>query len=159
MNKNKKLIEQFYESFKHLDWYHMNACYHAKIEFYDPVFQNLQGKQAQAMWHMLCESATDLKISYSHVHTSASTGRANWEADYTFSTGRDVHNVIEARFIFQDGLIVKHTDSFNLWRWAGMALGSSGSLLGWSPLMQNRIRSTAQSRLKKFIAEHPEYQK
>lgn len=157
MNKHKKLIEQFYDAFNQNDWQNMHACYHPKIHFYDPVFQDLEGKQVLAMWHMLCDSATDLKVSHSHVHSSSATGRANWVADYTFSTGRPVKNVIEARFMFQDDLIVKHTDSFNLWKWAGMALGLNGHLLGWSPIVQGRIRSSAKSRLKKFIAEHPEY--
>ena len=39
-------------------------------------------------------------------------------ATYTFSaTGRTVVNRIRARFDFRDGKIVRHVDSFDLWRW------------------------------------------
>ena len=42
---------------------------------------------------------------------TAETGRAHWEADYTFSsTGRKVHNVIDATFEFEGGLIRAHRD-------------------------------------------------
>jgi len=37
-------------------------------------------------------------------------------------------------------------------------LGPMGVLLGWSPLVQGRVRGTAVSSLHKFIVKHPEYQ-
>ena len=74
------------------------------------------------------------------------------------TTGRKVHNVIDAMFGFQDGKIIRHNDHFDLWRWTRMALGTSGILLGWSPVVQNKVRETAQHGLEIFIAKHPEYQ-
>ena len=83
------------------------------------------------------------------------TGRAHWEARYLFSaTGRKVHNVIEAAFEFRDGLIVRHADSFDLWRWAGQALGAKGKLLGWSPLVKNAVHKTALKGLDAYEAKH-----
>lgn len=46
-----------------------------------------------------------------------SKGSGHWEAKYTFE-GNAVHNVIDTKFEFRDGLIVKQTDSFNLWTWS-----------------------------------------
>ncbi|MEZ4671798.1 MAG: nuclear transport factor 2 family protein [Anaerolineae bacterium] len=153
------LINRFYSSFQQRDHAGMIACYHPQVEFTDPVFQTLKGKQACAMWHMLAERATDIDITFDHVQAQGSSGQAHWEAQYTFSgSGRRVHNVIDAAFEFADGLIVKHRDRFDLWRWTRMAIGTSGVLLGWSPLVQNRVRQRAQSGLKKFIEQHPEYQ-
>ncbi|HNP76912.1 MAG TPA: hypothetical protein PKM91_06725, partial [Cyclobacteriaceae bacterium] len=57
----------------------------------------------------------------------------------------------------EDGLIIQHKDSFDLWRWSGMALGLSGKLLGWTPMIQNRIRATAMGNLKKFMEQNPGY--
>ena len=75
-----------------------------------------------------------------------------WSAPVgTFSgTGRAVHNEIDARFRFEDGLIAEHTDSFDLWRWARQALGPVGVLLGWSPPVQAKIRSQARASLEEF---------
>lgn len=111
------------------------------------------------MWHMLCEGGKDLAVTFSDVEADEATGRAHWEARYTFSTtGRKVHNIIDAWFRFKDGLIIEHRDHFDFWRWSRMALGPTGLLLGWTPLVQNRVRRTARGRLEKFIQQHPEYQ-
>ncbi|MBE2201344.1 MAG: nuclear transport factor 2 family protein [Anaerolinea sp.] len=158
MTAHSHLIESFYTAFQHRDYAEMIACYHPDVHFSDPVFTDLHGKRAKAMWHMLCERGKDLQVTFSDVQADGATGRAHWEATYTFSgAGRRVHNIIEATFVFQDGLIIRHQDSFDLWRWTRMALGPTGILLGWSPLVQRRVRETAVTGLTKFINQHPEY--
>lgn len=157
MNDYKQLIDTFYNAFAARDYETMGACYHAEVQFADPVF-NLRGKEAAAMWHMLCESGRDLKVVHSDVWADDTTGRAHWEAWYTFSTGRKVHNIIEATFRFQDGRIISHQDRFGFWRWTRQALGPTGLVLGWTPLVRNQVRKTARQRLDRFIAAHPEYQ-
>ncbi len=103
---------------------------------------------------MLCERGTDLELTHSAVETDGDTGAAHWDADYTFSgTGRRVHNEIDARFRFAGGLIAEHDDSFDLWAWSRQALGPTGLLLGWSPIVRNKIRSQARSNLDAFMAE------
>ncbi len=130
----------------------MQSCYHEDIVFSDPVFRNLKGKEAKAMWHMLVTAGKDLTLDFSKVKADDRKGSCHWEAHYSFSrTGRKVHNVIDAKFKFKDGKIFRHTDEFNLWWWSGMALGIVGILLGWSPLIKNRVRSLAQHNLKKFM--------
>ncbi|NKQ35458.1 MAG: nuclear transport factor 2 family protein [Chloroflexi bacterium] len=158
MTDNKTLITNFYTAFQQRDYAAMIACYHPDIHFSDPVFTDLQGKRAGAMWHMLCERGQDLQISFDNVQADGPQGQAHWEANYTFSTNRKVHNVVEAAFVFQDGRIINHQDSFDLWRWTRMALGPTGSLLGWRPMVQNKVRATAVKSLNAFIAQHPEYQ-
>jgi limonene-1,2-epoxide hydrolase len=154
-----QLIHKFYTHFQKRDHTGMMACYHPQVEFYDPVFGPLGGKQAMAMWHMLCERGTDLQIEFSNVRVDGSKGQAHWEATYTFSgTGRRVHNIIDATFEFEGGSIIRHRDEFDVWRWTRMALGTTGVLLGWSPLMQNKVRHTAATGLQKFVEKHPEYQ-
>ena len=104
------------------------------------------------MWRMLCERGTDLEIAHSEVATEGERGSAHWVADYSFSaTGRSVHNEIDASFVFSDGLIAEHTDSFDLWLWARQALGPVGVVLGWSPPVQNKIRGQARENLEAFM--------
>jgi ketosteroid isomerase-like protein len=151
-------LEQFYSAFQRRDHAGMAACYHAEATFTDPVFA-LRGKEIAAMWHLLCEGGADLQVTFSGIETDGTTGRAHWEARYTFSTsGRKVHNVIDAQFRFKDGLIVEHRDQFDFWRWSRQALGPTGALLGWAPMMQGRVQRTARERLTRFIERHPEYQ-
>lgn len=158
MSSNQTLITRFYTAFQQRDYAEMIACYHPDIHFSDPVFMDLHGNQAKAMWHMLCERGQDLQVVFGEVWADEGDGRAHWEATYTFSTGRKVHNAIDAAFEFQDGLIIRHQDSFDLWHWMRMALGPLGVFLGWSSVVQNRVRETAVQSLNKFIAKRPEYQ-
>ena len=149
---NEGLITTFYEAFARRDPAAMAACYAPDVEFSDPVFQTLRGSSAGAMWNMLAERATDLQITFSDVTADATTGRCHWEARYPFTrTGRQVHNVVEARFEFRDGLISRHADTFDLWRWESQALGPAGALLGWLPPFQARIRSGAQAELERYV--------
>ncbi len=157
MNNNQELITKFYTAFQQKDFAGMIACYHPDIHFSDPVFTDLHGNRAKAMWHMLCERGKALQVVFSDVVAAASAdegnGRAHWEATYTFSTGRKVHNIVDAAFEFQDGLIIRHQDSFDLWRWTRMALGPMGLFLGWTPLVQKRVRKTALAGLEKFMVK------
>jgi hypothetical protein len=103
---------------------------------------------------MLCSRARELTLEYSDIEAGNDSGRAHWEARYIFSqTGLPVHNVIEAAFTFREGLILRHVDRFDLWRWAGQALGVKGKLFGRLPMVQNKIRAKAMRGLEKFIAE------
>jgi limonene-1,2-epoxide hydrolase len=152
MDDHKKLIEQFYLAFNNRDFKTMQRSYADHAVFNDPVFQNLSAKEVKAMWEMLITSGTDLKIEISDVVADEKSGSCLWQARYTFSlTGKPVHNIIRAKFKFENGKIVRHDDHFDFWRWSKMALGTSGLLLGWSPIVKNKVRRTARKRLDKFL--------
>ena len=152
MHQHAALIEQFYQSFQQHHAEGMVACYHADIAFSDPVFPDLHGEQAKGMWRMLVGRSNDMQLIFRDIRADDHTGTAYWEATYTFSqTGRKVLNKIHANFQFQDGKISIHHDSFDLWRWAGMALGPRGNLLGWTPFVQKAIRQNACTGLAAFM--------
>jgi ketosteroid isomerase-like protein len=154
VNANEQLIQRFYAAFQQRDANAMVACYAPGVEFSDPVFPALKGARAGAMWQMLCARGKDLRIEFRDVRADDRTGSAHWDAWYSFSaTGRKVHNSIDATFEFADGRIVKHTDRFDLHRWAGQALGPAGKLLGWTPMVQNKIRSMAAKGLDDYLAK------
>jgi len=154
MHPHATLLTGFYNAFAAKDGAAMAGAYARDARFSDPVFTDLRGPEVGAMWQMLCSRAADLRIEASRIAADDINGSAHWEAWYTFGkTGRKVHNVIEATFEFQDGRIVTHTDSFDLWRWAGMALGPSGRLLGWTPFLQNAVRREARAGLDKYMAK------
>ena len=92
-----------------------------------------------------------IKITASDIKADDKTGSANWVAEYTFSrTGRHVVNRVSATFEFADGKISKHTDHFDIWKWAGQAMGVKGYLLGWTPFMQKKIQQQTKGLLAKF---------
>jgi limonene-1,2-epoxide hydrolase len=152
MHSNIAIIEKFYSCFKELDGDGMSQCYHEKIEFSDPVFPKLQGAKVGAMWKMLCSQAQGFELMFSDAQADDVVGRVRWEAKYIFSmTDRKVHNKINASFRFQDGKIIQHHDNFNFWKWSFMALGPIGLVLGWSPLVKNKVQRQAAKNLETFI--------
>jgi hypothetical protein len=159
MHPNAIVIQRFYEGFQQKKHLQMAECYHDSASFQDAVFDLKTAKEARAMWHYLLTNGKDLRIEFKDIKADDHHGTGHWEAWYTFSgTGRKVHNVIEAQFEFREGKIVRHRDSFPFWKWTRMALGATGTLLGWTPLVHNKVKATAAGGLKKFIGEHPEYQ-
>jgi ketosteroid isomerase-like protein len=148
-----ELIERFYSAFNALDGAAMAACYAPDVHFSDPVFQDLHGPEAGAMWVMLTGRAKDLKIELVTHEAHDERGSAHWLADYTFaSTGRKVHNDVHAEFTFRDGLIHTHHDRFSFYGWARQALGPAGLLLGWTPIIQGKVRRQAREGLDAAMA-------
>ncbi|WP_210014154.1 nuclear transport factor 2 family protein [Pseudomonas palmensis] len=150
---NIALITRFYQAFQRLDAEAMVACYSPEVVFSDPAFGTLRGKDAADMWRMLASRAKDFSLTFDSVRADERSATAHWVATYLFSqTGRVVVNDILARFVIRDGLIVEHHDHFDLWRWARQALGTKGLLLGWTPLVQGKIRQQAAKGLRAFQA-------
>lgn len=152
MQRHVDLITGFYAAFQRRDAEAMAACYTPEARFSDPVFPALSGPQVGAMWRMLCARGADLRIEARDVTADATGGSAHWEAWYTFSaTGRPVHNIIEASFRFEHGLIQLHEDRFDFYRWARQALGVKGALLGWLPPVRGAVQAEAARALASFI--------
>src|SRR4029079_14463184 len=144
------VVERFLAAFARAAGEAMAAAYAPDGHFRDPVFGDLTGAAAGAMWRMLTRTARDLKVELAE-HDDAS---ARWIATYTFSaTGRPVVNDVRATFRFADGLIVDHIDEFSFWKWSRQALGPKGLALGWTPFLRGKVRGTAKAGLDKFIAK------
>ncbi|NTX08911.1 MULTISPECIES: nuclear transport factor 2 family protein [Myxococcus] len=155
MNPHSQLIVDFYSAFQRRDSKAMNACYHPDVEFSDSVFIGLRHGSTTAMWTMLCERGKDLQVTYRDVQADDRTGRAHWDALYTFATtGRKVLNRIDAEFEFRDGKIVRHQDRFDFWTWSRQALGPTGLVLGWTPFLRNKVRTQARRTLDKYMRDH-----
>lgn len=150
--ENEQLIRHFYESFAQNNADGMVACYSDEIEFSDPAFGLLKGTEAKNMWRMLVERAKgNIKIEFKNISADDKKGSADWTANYLFSkTNRQVFNQIHAEFEFKDGKIIRHNDTFDIWKWSKQALGISGLLLGWSSFMKNKIQQNAKESLREY---------
>lgn len=152
VHPHAELITRFYTAFASRDAEAMAACYHPDCMFMDPVFGRLNHDEVCAMWRMLVERGKDLAVTFGEVEADDGSGGAHWEAAYTFSkTGRKVRNKIDAQFGFLDGLILAHRDRFDFYAWTRQALGMPGALLGWSPLIQNKVRREARKSLDAYM--------
>ena len=153
---NVALIRRFYEALGRRDAAAMIACYAPDATFSDPAFSTLDAAGVAAMWRMLCARGKDLAVTASGIGADASAGRAHWVATYTYGpTGRRVENRIDATFAFRDGLIARHEDRFDHWRWLRQALGAKGALVGWLPPVQRTVRAQAARALADWRARNP----
>ncbi|GAB4229875.1 MAG: nuclear transport factor 2 family protein [Ekhidna sp.] len=150
---SKEIMTRFYTAFQELDAKTMGDLYHFESIFNDPAFVNLNQKEVKAMWTMLIERSNgDLKIDFHSMAGDKNMCQCTWEAVYTFSkTGNTVHNIIHATMEFQDGLIIRHTDQFDFWRWSRMALGTTGLLLGWTPIIKKKVQKIARKSLDDYM--------
>jgi hypothetical protein len=101
------------------------------------------------MWRMLVARGGGAnEVSFGNIRSNGDRASADWMARYQYgSQKRMVVNEIHAEFVIKDGKIVKHTDSFNLWRWARQALGLNGLLIGWSAFFKARMQETTRGML------------
>lgn len=155
MDKNEERIRQLYNALQRLDAQDMAACYHELATFHDPVFDLKSKREIKGMWTILCSHAKQFELTFDSIEVNEESGSAHVEAKYLFSsTGRMVHNKIEANFKFKDGLIIEQVDAFDFYRWSRYALGLPGYLLGWSSLLQNKIRKEARVNLGIFLKRY-----
>lgn len=155
MKSNEEVIRDFYTAFQQKDVVKMQESYADTATFNDPVFTNLNAKQVRAMWAMLIKSGKDMRIEFKNINATASGGTAEWNAWYTFSTtGNKVLNKITASFVITDGKITSHTDSFSFYKWSAQALGTVGSLLGWTSFLKNKIRKKAKGNLETYMRQN-----
>ena len=154
----KDIIQKFYKAFHDLDGDAMANCYHKDIVFEDPAFGQLTGERAGNMWRMLChtQKGNDFRVIASGIEASGTSGKAHWEANYSFGpTGRKVHNIIDAQFEFKDNLIVRHIDDFDLYRWSKQAFGFTGILIGWSSFFKSKLNVQTNNLLSKYESNKP----
>jgi hypothetical protein len=150
---NEELIDRFYMAFAGHDGATMAACYGPGAHFSDPVFTGLRDEEPGAMWQMLTRRSKDLEVRLLEREATDERGSAHWLADYTFSTGRRVHNDVRAEFGFEDGLIAIHQDSFSFYSWARQALGPTGLALGWTPFLRRKVQHKARAGLEEFLGQ------
>lgn len=149
----KETIEKFYQAFQNFDAERMITYYHKEIQFEDPAFGVLNGEKAKNMWRMICNSLKEQngKVIVINIAGDNKNGLANWEVHYYFSkTGKKVHNIIKAEFEFKDGLIIKHTDRFDLYKWSKQAFGVKGVLIGWTPFFKKKLIIETNRLLSQF---------
>ncbi len=146
------VLDRFYSAFVARDSTIMGTCYADDARFSDPAFPDLNAAEVRAMWKLLVGRSNDLRVKFKVVREDERSGICEWRAYYTFSrTGRQVHNIVRSEFVLRDGFIVQQRDSFDFWRWSRQALGVTGYLLGWSPLLKRKVQSTARDALERAM--------
>jgi uncharacterized protein len=145
------VASRFYEAFMVRDHYTMGLLYANHATFRDPVFPRLTAQGTRLMWQMLLSEAEDLAIDVNIIEDTPDRARVDWVARYTFTpTKRPVVNRVHTEMAIAAGKIVQQVDDFSFWRWAGQALGWRGWLLGYTPLVRDKVQRQAAKSLTEF---------
>lgn len=145
------LLERFYTGLQRSDIAAVGACYAPDVVYSDPVFGELRGDRALAMWDMFFSRDEPLRVTFSDLWANDMIGSGRWEARYVFArSGREVRNIIDSRFRFAADRIIEHRDTFSVYRWASMALGPVGRLVGWAPPMRSALHKESARMLDRF---------
>lgn len=155
LRDNTNVVHAFYSAFIRRDYQSMQLAYREDATFSDNVFGTLNANETRAMWQMLIEKGTDLKVNYGYVkNREGNIVTCEWTAEYSFGKNRrPVVNRIKSYMEIEDGKIVKHRDRFDLHRWAKQAIGTSGFLFGWMLFFQQGISKKALASLHAYMKE------
>jgi len=150
--ENINLLRAFFKSFIKGDVDSMLECFHENIVFRDQVFGRLEGEEVNKMWRMLLQyGKKNLQISYKDLEADEFSGTAKWRAVYYYGRKRrQVINLIESSFKFQDNKIIEQVDHYDMWKWSGQALGWKGWLLGWSIYFTTKVQEKSREKLRKY---------
>lgn len=149
---NKSIIKKLLKAYGNKDYPAIAKCYHQDVRFIDPIFGHIKGQNVFSMWKTLINNNNGkLKIKAIEILTTDYLGSAKWIITYKHSkTNRQIVNVITSNFHFKDGLIIKHVDDFDIWKWSKQAFGFSGYLFGWTGYMQQKLHDNALDTLRNF---------
>ena len=157
MHPNGLLLRRLFTALDVHDHPTMAECYAPAASFRDIAF-DLKGKpQIHAMWQMICDAVTSARPSRWSTPTMSKAASPSSITTRSARPKFKVRNVIDARFRFENGLIVQHHDQCDAKAWAAMAFhgGVRGFLAGRFRFVRSRA---AQAKLKAFMdgqAAHP----
>jgi SnoaL-like domain len=146
---NSLTLTRFFECFSKGDYQGMQSCLHPDVEFTDIGFE-LRGKEVGAMWHMIVLKG--IQVSFRDIKVDDGTGTAHWECDYQFrkdadSEPRPVHNVVDAKFCFEGGLVREHHDECDFWNWFEQAMGPIGKGAHLFDFLEDKIEQLLKRAL------------
>jgi hypothetical protein len=157
MHNNSLLIEKLFTSLDKHDHQSMADCYSSEARFKDIASDLYRRKNIHAMWHMICDGGSNIRVILKTFEADEQAGKAELIDEYTFSdTGNHVTNKITSHFKFEDGLIVEQHDICDAEEWARQALGGlKGFIAGKLGVLR---RLMASKKLREFIGKHPQHQ-
>ncbi len=152
--ENYEILKHFYKAVQRKDTHEMLSTYADDVEFSDPAFGNLQGQETEAMWRMrLGHDDDSFKVNFCDIEANENGGKVTWEAEYTYKNN-PVFNRIESYIEIKNGKIIKQEDKFSLQRWASMALGAKGIVLGLTPFLKSQVRKINRKSLKNYMNQN-----
>lgn len=150
------LARTYFSAFANRDGQTMASLYKDNVKnvFSDPVFPNLNSIEAKNMWKMLLGGEGDFHVDYQIQAVNGNTVTAAWQARYVFpATGQSVLNRGTSVITFENGMIIKQRDNYDLCKWTGQALPPViAEIACMHPDFS--LRPLARGALETYISQH-----
>ncbi len=135
----------------------MAGCYDQDVDFYDPLFKNLQGaNEVMEMWNTILPAANPATFKITHEVGQAAVNRLNgsatvkvhWHGSYDLGS-RHVENDAQSTLVIKDGKIISQRDTWDLSAWMKQALPVGGG----NPMVQDVVSHAAHTfiEIKAFL--------
>ena len=151
MNQNEATIHRFFTAYQNKEYTTMQNCYSKDAVYNSPIYGLINAEHVKAMWEMICKTNEEESLHFEkielldHEYTTC-----DWSLAYYY-TNRRINNKIKSYLRLENGLIIEHTDAFDLYKWSRMAFGLTGLLIGWSKFFQKKIQKSTRNKLSEFI--------
>lgn len=134
----REVARRFYDAFCAGDAATLERLYHPQVRFRDEVFAFDDRAGTMGMWRLLVRKEAGARFRYELLGADGEVATVRWTADYRFPPpdGSPVHNVITARLVVRDGLIVEHTDAFSWDAWSRQAFPWLHGASSWPGVKQ-----------------------
>ncbi len=147
------VAQRFYEAFTVRDHYTMGLLYAEHATFSDPVFQLLNAKGTRLMWQMLLSRAEDdFGIEYRHSRRRTFTCTCQLGCAVHVlrhrTAGEEPCDDRDAAGRRQDRAAGRHVQPVALV--FASAWAQKARLLGWTPIVRNKIRAQASAALRDY---------
>lgn len=161
MHANAALLNKLFTALGAHDCATMMTCYHPRAHFRDIAFDCGGLDEIRGMWRMICEGLSNIEVlQFEVVDADDRAGFVRLVEKYTYASNehslrRPVYNVIESRFLFEDGRILSQHDACDAKEWARQAMGGIAGFLAGRLRLPRSIG--ARKKLKAFARTHPEH--
>ena len=151
MNQNEATIHRFFTAYQNKEYTTMQNCYSEDAVYNNPIYGLNDTEHVKAMWEMICKTNKEESLHFENIELlDHEYATCDWSLVYYY-TNRRINNKIKSYLRLENGLIIEHTDAFDLYKWTRMAFGLTGSLIGWSNFFQKRIQKSTRKKLSEFI--------
>ena len=146
------LINRFYIIVEEGSLNSINDIYTGSVVYFDPMFEMLENDKVLAMWHLLSEMRSNLKIEIGNINDEGDGYYTCRHTDtYIFSpNSKQIVMVSTGNFKIENGRITEHSEGFSLHKWATQAYGLWANVVGWNRWYQQNIKNEMRRKLLSY---------
>jgi hypothetical protein len=149
VKKDKACLKNYVKALIKKESHALADCYSEEANFFDPIFDNLDKENLVKYWELRFTTYKDLKILVLASELYEHSASIKWFISYKQKNKKIRYSMVSILEI-RNGKIIKQFDHFHFWKMAMQAYGFMGFFLGWTKLMNARVKKLYELKHKNF---------